>query len=73
MGIACYTPLRSDTRRYNGLDELADDEGLRLDVLDLFLGTEELALEALVLVLDVLLFGLDELDLALEGLRACPG
>ncbi|GFZ11481.1 enoyl-CoA hydratase/isomerase A [Actinidia rufa] len=61
------------TRRYNGLDELADDEGHGLDALDLLLGAEELALEALVLVLDALLLDLDELDVALEGLRAGPG
>ena len=38
-----------------------------------FSWAEELALEALVLVLDVRLLDLDELDLELEGLRTGPG
>lgn len=48
------------------LHELADDEGDRLDPFHLFLGSEELALEILLLIFDVLFLDLDELELALE-------
>jgi len=50
--------------------ELADDERHRLDPLDLLLRAEELALEILLLVLDVLFLDVDELKLALQGLEA---
>jgi hypothetical protein len=39
----------------DGFEELADDEGNRLDALDLFLSSNQLALEVLLFVLDVFL------------------
>lgn len=52
----------------DGLEELPDDEGHRLDTLDLLLGPQELPLEVLLLILDVLLLQLEELEVPLEFL-----
>lgn len=50
----------------DGLEELADDEGDRLDALDLLLSSEELALEVLLLILDVLFLKLEEFEVPLQ-------
>ena len=52
------------------LHELADDEGHGLNPLDFLLGSKELPLEILLLILDVLFLDVDELELALEGFEA---
>lgn len=52
----------------DGLEELADDEGHRLDPLDLLLGVQVLLLQVALLVLDVLLLDRQELKLLLQFL-----
>lgn len=51
------------------LEELADHERHRLDALDLLLGTDELPLQVLHLVLDVALLDVQELQVALQRLE----
>lgn len=55
------------------LHEIADDEGNGLAALHLFLCVEELALEILLIVLDLLLLDFNELELALQRLERPQG
>lgn len=53
----------------NGLKELANDQGHRLDTFNLFLRSQKLPLEVLLFVLDVLFLKFEKLQLPLQRLE----